>query len=722
MNSGKSTHPENRQNTPQIPSGIEQRNYRIGMLFLILLVAIFIFLLSILKTITSERHTPAQTTTKVERAFRGSIYSADHYTLSDSQQNYQAVIRGASIRPQKRPLFIKLFSIYSGIPQEEIRQKFFDKEGKAITGNIILSKNLNQKHAMQLKSLAYKLRQLEVFQSIKNRQGFEVLFGLDILAIGEKRRFPKKDLLSPIIGYVGKELEGRYIVPQGRGGLEKHYNKYLSSNQDGLQKGKRDVSGNIIYDQSFTQLKRIDGLDLHLNIPLSLQKRVEVMIDQMKQRLDADEIIVGIMESHTGKLLAYATTKRYNPAKIEQKDIPAMIVHAAENPYEAGSVIKPLSLAIALEHHLITPQTWINTHNGRFQISKKYWITDDEKFPSLTATDIIVHSSNIGISQIAWRLSGKEFREGLQKFGIGRSSGIDLALDYHGKLKSVHLLSNKLHRANSAYGYGMTVTFNQLLKAYSAFNNQGIAVTPHIVDYLQDNQGRHYTLPPKEGNLQAISPRTAKKMHRILKEVVKRGTGVKAQYPGLEIGGKTGTAHIAKNGHYVNEYHSSFYGFANDKEGHDYTLGVLVINAKKWHKYFASQSAVPTFKNLVRILVNQGYLHVDESVVATLHNETPLYSNEEKEENSPAIPPNTPPAQEPMKEPTIDELLKVKKRHYQPPTQKQLLVPKKETKSNISHLFGGVGRAKKKAPSSKPTKPTKSAKEMTPNELFDDLF
>ena len=97
----------------------------------------------------------------------------------------------------------------------------------------------------------------------------------------------------------------------------------------------------------------------------------------------------------------------------------------------------------------------------------------------------------------------------------------------------------------------MHATFAQLLKAYSAFNNNGTAVTPRIVDYLEDSKGNHYTLPPKIPDLKAIDETAAQQMHEILTHVVQKGTGVKAQYPGLEIGGKTGTAHIARGGHYA---------------------------------------------------------------------------------------------------------------------------------------------------------------------------
>ncbi len=619
-------------NKKQKNTVIHQRKYKITGLFLILTIAILIFLSSVLRTISSDRRIPSHNSTIHDRSFRGSIISADNYTLSNSQKTYQAVIRGANIVPEKKEIFIKLFSIYSGIPVEGVRKRFKDRKGKEIKGNIILSKTINARHAMQLKSLAYKLRKLDVFRSTKNRAGIEVLYGLDIIENGESRRFPLKDVLSPILGYVGKKDENNYIRPQGKKGLERNYEKHITSKKDGYFKGKRDVSSRVIHDKNSIKKQRVDGLDLHLNIPLALQRRVELMIDNMKLNIDADEIIVGAMESKTGKVLTLASTERYDPSHIMQKDIPALNPKFSEYPYEAGSVLKPLTLAMALDHKLVTPNTWFNTYNGKMKIGKGRTITDDDKFDSLTTTDIIVHSSNVGTSQISWRLTGSEFREGLIKFGIAKPSGIDLSRDLPGQLKPLRLLNHQMHRANSSYGYGMLVTFAQLFKAYSAFNNDGVAVTPRIVDYLQDAKGNQYKLEPKIGDLQPVGKKTANQIHNILLEVVKRGTGVKAQYTGLEIGGKTGTAHIAKNGRYVREYHSSFYGFANDKFGNKYTIGVLVIRAKKRYKYFASQSAVPTFRNIVRILVEQGKLTPDPEVIAKMQKEDDLYESEQKDE------------------------------------------------------------------------------------------
>lgn len=593
---------------------ILNRKNKIMFLYLLILLAMTIFLFSILRTINSDRRVPSNNITILDRSFRGSIISADGYTLSSSQKTYQAVIRGASINPDKKALFVKLFSIYSGIPEKEILKKFKNRKGKAIRGNIILSKTINARSAMQLKALSYKLRKLDVFRSVKNRNGIEIVYGLDIIENGESRRFPLHDVMSPLLGYVGDKSDGKYTRPIGKKGLERAYEKHITSKKNGYIKGKRDVVGAIIHDKNTVTLKRVDGMDLHLNIPLALQRRMELMTDQMKQSIDADEVIVGVMESHTGKVLSLATSKRYDPSHIRQQDISAMVIKGAEYPYEPGSVMKPLTLAIALDYKRVTPNSWFKTGYHRFQIGKRRFISDDDFFESQTATDIIVHSSNIGISQIAWRLSGEEYRSGLLKFGIAKHSGIDLSRDLPGSLKPLRLLNNKMHRANSSYGYGMTVTFAQLFKAYSAFNNDGEAVTPRLVNYLEDAEGKRYTLAPKVGNSKAINKKAARQIHNILMEVVKRGTGVKAQYPGLEVGGKTGTAHIAKHGHYVREYHSSFYGFANDSKGHKYTIGVLVIRAKKYHKYFASQSAVPTFRRALDILVELDYLKPDGEV------------------------------------------------------------------------------------------------------------
>ena len=585
-----------------------RRNRKLTFLFFIFVFLISAFLYSTLHTILSDRKIPAKTSVIHDRSLRGDIISKDNYTLSTSHKIYQATIYVKNIDPDKEDLFIELLSIYSDMNKSEIRKKLYYKNGERKSGRVILSKQLDAKSAIQLKSLSYKLQRLKVFRSTKNKYGINVMYGLDVVEIGESREFPLNDCLTPIIGYTSKKDEDGYVRPVGKKGLEKYAEKYLTSKKNGILIGDRDVVGAIIRNGKSIKTLRVDGMNLHINIVLSLQKRIEKVLDEMKIETGAAEILGAVMQSNTGNILAMASSERFDPHHIRQRDVMALNPKFAEYPYEIGSVMKPLTLSIALDHNKVTPNTWINTYGGHLRIGKRAVISDDDKFDSLTATDIIVHSSNVGISQIAWMLTGQEFRTGLLKFGLSQKSGIELSRDLPGKIKSVRLLNSKLHRANQSYGYGMHATFAQLLKAYSAFNNGGKVMTPKIIDYFESQNGKCYKLPNRQADIQAIKPKTAQEIHNILLEVVKRGTGVEAQYPGLEIGGKTGTAHIATSAGYTREYHSSFFGFANDKSGHRYTIGVLVIKASKPYKYFASKSAVPTFRGITNSLVELDYL------------------------------------------------------------------------------------------------------------------
>ncbi len=610
---------------------LQQKSSKVRTLFYIITIVLAFFLLAMLKTAFSDRDTPSANAIHNDRSFRGSIISEDGYALSYSEKTYKAVIRAESIDPDKRELFITLFSIYSNIPKEIIREKMTDKNGKLKTGNIVLSRILHTTVATQLKALAFKLKRKNVFRWIQNSRGEDVLLGLDIVENGESRHFPLNDVMSPILGYTKDTLQNGYFRPKGIKGIESHYEEYITSQKNGYFRGKRDVVGTIIHDKNSIKVDRIDGMDLHLNISLALQNRIEVMLDAMKTRLEAQEILVGVMRSNTGQLLALATSNRFSPNFIRPEDIPMLNPKFSEYPYEAGSVLKPISMAIAIDNNVVTPQTRINTQNGHLYIGRHH-ITDDDKFSSLSATDVIVHSSNVGISKITMSLTGRQFYDGLRKFGISKPSGIDLSREIPGQIKSPTQFNAIINRCNSSYGYGMMINFAQLLKAYSAFNNNGKAMTPRIADYLETKEGKQYVLEPASPDLQAISPKTANQMHDILREVVERGTGRFAKYPGLEIGGKTGTAHIVENGQYRRSFHSSFYGFANDAKGHKYTIGIFVIKPTTKRKlYFAAQSAVPTFKNVIQIMTNTDYLKPDENLSAEIKINHDIYTKVETE-------------------------------------------------------------------------------------------
>jgi cell division protein FtsI (penicillin-binding protein 3) len=151
----------------------------------------------------------------------------------------------------------------------------------------------------------------------------------------------------------------------------------------------------------------------------------------------------------------------------------------------------------------------------------------------------------------------------------------------------------------------MKVNFFQLLSAYNVFNNDGLWIKPTIGHFYKTENGKKEKIELKKTK-RVLEINNAHTMSYILQKTVKDGTGKKAYRPDLIVGGKTGTAHISIRGHYEKVYNSSFFGFANGKN-RKYTIGVTVIEPSP-KRHFASQNAVPVFRDIVDSLVDQKFL------------------------------------------------------------------------------------------------------------------
>ena len=203
------------------------------------------------------------------------------------------------------------------------------------------------------------------------------------------------------------------------------------------------------------------------------------------------------------------------------------------------------------------------------------------------------------------KLSGQEFYDGLKSFGISEITGIELPYEKTGVIPSPQKLTREIYKASASYGYGLSTTFMQLLRAYGVFCNDGILINPHLVQYSIDYNGESHL--PEISGIRAISAVTARKIQEILIKTVQEGTGKRAQVDGLIIGGKTGTARIAKKGGgYDNLYNGSFFGFAKD-EKHTYTIGVVAFGSHGKEDYYGSQTAAPIFKEIVKVMQEQDF-------------------------------------------------------------------------------------------------------------------
>ncbi len=392
-------------------------------------------------------------------------------------------------------------------------------------------------------------------------------------ATESKRIYPYGDTLQPLLGYT--TAEGRESA------------------------GMEEVTA--LFPQKWYGIR--------LTVNLALQQSVEQILDRYKRSLKADEILVGVMESGTGRMKVLASSNRYDPDTMAAADPSAMRQKFSDYTYEPGAVVMPLVMAAALERDLVEPGALIATGSKLVYANGRY-VTDAVRTDLLTPEEILLNVSNIGIAKIAFRFSGYEFRESLEKFGLHRYCFIEFMHHRNGFLRSSETFEERMYRANTAYGYGMRASFVQMLKAYSAFNNDGRVVTPQLIYSVVDEKKEEvvgFVVPPAE----AVGKQAAAQVHAMLAATVQKGLGQKANIPGLDVGGMGAVAYIVKGGKYVKEYHSSFYGFANDNRGYRYTIGVLVIRPKAPGQFYVSRSAVPVFGEVVRTMAEQGFLKAE---------------------------------------------------------------------------------------------------------------
>ncbi|EAL2010703.1 penicillin-binding protein 2 [Campylobacter coli] len=587
----------------------EHKKNRVSKVAFAYCMALFFMIIFLSSTffLTSKRHIPNTEKDQYSLALRGNIITKDNFTITSSRQIYRAEIDLRSINKDKFDLFLKLFQIYSGISDDEIAdiKKRIQKQKKR-SYHFILSQNLDSKQASYLRDLAKKLYIQGFFKAFTNNLGKVETRGLSIIEHEEDRIYMSKDTLTPAIGYTKMVLDPQSGILKNVGvkGLEKYYDDCLSPLQNEKIQGLKDIGGNIILNLNSLQQKKIDGCLLYLNISLKLQKSIEKAIDGRNEDLKANEIIVGVIDSKTGQILALASSRRYDPQN-RGKDLSVLNASAIEYGYEAGSVIKPFIFTTALRLGKLKTDEVINTYGGAYKLGR-FTIRDDHKMDQMTMEEVIRYSSNIGMIQIAKRLSNLEIIAGLKIFKFGEKSGIDLPYEQKGEIPNSKRLRD-IEKSVLSYGYGLKTTFIQLLAAYNVFNNNGVYITPHLAEkFYQD--GRFVSL---EGDIKKeviLTPQAAQTMQKILIDVIEKGTGKKAITQGIIVGGKTGTARIAeRQGYTSNRYNASFFGFANDTK-HNYTIGVLVRNPTKPYSYYAAQSALPMFKDVVDILINEDFL------------------------------------------------------------------------------------------------------------------
>jgi cell division protein FtsI/penicillin-binding protein 2 len=308
------------------------------------------------------------------------------------------------------------------------------------------------------------------------------------------------------------------------------------------------------------------GQHLILTIDANIQMIAEQELGAACQQYKAKRGEVIVMDPKTGDILALGNWPTFNPENLEDSTPEVRRNKCLTDPYEPGSTIKPFIAGPAMAWNITKPNEVWPIHAISWLTPYGRKITDVHAYGQLATWDVLVKSSNIGMSMLGERMGNPRLHEALMSFGYGRQTGIDLPGEDPGRVNPLKAWS-KYTTESVSQGYELMVTPIQLARAFCAYANGGRLVGPRLIRGTLDAEGNVVTrTEPTALKLmpQAIDPLTAAAMKRILCDTVVRGTGSKARSATWNIFGKTGTAHISqgKGGYSASKFNSSFIGGA----------------------------------------------------------------------------------------------------------------------------------------------------------------
>jgi len=403
-----------------------------------------------------------------------------------------------------------------------------------------------------------------------------------VYGIEEFRRFyPAGEVTAHMVGFTD-------IDDHGREGVELAYDEWLAG-VPGKRQVIKDRRGRLIKDVQVTKNAKA-GKPLALSIDLRLQYLANRELRNAIIENGAKAGSLVIMDVKTGEILAMVNQPTYNPNNRRNLQPAMMRNRAMIDVFEPGSTMKAISMSAAIETGRWKPSDTVEVYPGSLQIGK-YTIKDVSKTegPVLDMTGILINSSNVGMSKVAFDIGGETIFRLAQKLGLGQDTGLGFPGERVGNLPNYREW-RKAETATLSYGYGVSVTAIQLVHAFSALANNGRLAPLTLIKTDKAPQ-----------TTQVLPEAVAKTMHGMLQQVIEAPRGVfRAQVPAYHVGGKSGTARktsVGTKGYAENSYRSLFAGFGpmNDPR---YAI-VVVIDEPTKAGYFGGLVSAPVFSRVM---------------------------------------------------------------------------------------------------------------------------
>lgn len=406
------------------------------------------------------------------------------------------------------------------------------------------------------------------------------------------RVYPYGSLASHVLGFTDRNLDGV-------SGIENQFNEYLTG-KDGIKYIENDVQGRLVTFNPDNSIEPESGDNIELTINKNYQLILEEELSKGLKKFKGESGVGIIMDPNTGEILAWSNQPDYDPSNYNLYTADLRRNRAITDTYEPGSTIKPIVMSILLEENLTQEREIINTENGKYKI-RGATIKDTHKFETLTSSEIISHSSNIGMAKLSDRIDGDTFYRYLRDYGFGNLTSIDLPGETNGSLKKPKNYS-RVSQKFISFGYEISVTPLQLVTSYCALINGGDLLQPFVVKSIKKNNGEIVKSFSRNKIRSVISPKTSKRVIEMMKDAVENGTGVEAKLSQIQVAGKTGTSQRLVNKEYSSSsYNSSFVGFF-PADNPKY-IALIVVKAPKIGRY-GGKVAAPIFHEVASRIVD----------------------------------------------------------------------------------------------------------------------
>jgi cell division protein FtsI (penicillin-binding protein 3) len=443
-------------------------------------------------------------------------------------------------------------------------------------------------------------------QSTGQKIAADAFPGITLLA-DAKRTVPNGNLAAPVVGFTN-------AAGHGAAGLEYGDNGLLAGT-DGKATIMESPAGVTLPQSPVTnQVATSPGTGLELTLDTQLQYESEQALAKAIESSNAVSGTAVVMDVKTGQILSMANLVATHPGAVgapsSSTAAPGGVVaigpHDAvdEAPsnvaltqlYEPGSVFKLVTFSAALQEGIINPNSVFSVPDHMTLDGSTFHDAEPHPTESLSATQILAQSSNIGTSEIAQGVGEQRLLNQVQALGFGQPTGLHFPGESPGLLATAAQWE-PTNYVSLPIGQVDAVSALQVLDAYNTVANGGVYVAPKLVQATVSPSGDVTQTGPSAAH-RVISPAVDAELTTMLEQVVNQGTGTSASVPGYTVAGKTGTAQIPTQGRdsYVQgAYMATFVGFAPAANP---TLSMIVVLDRPT-PIFGGTVAAPVFSQIM---------------------------------------------------------------------------------------------------------------------------